>query len=155
MWIIEPLIFFAIISLGVRAIITNSAVKREIAIKSLVVRTDYNIHFQVTNDEKEYLFILPSYNIKDLSYISFYDLETIEDLQSAKVSDKCPKEFECWRIKFTEGKRSIGVKMANLRQLRAYPEYTRKLEDPFQLKLQIEKYYPSIYKTEKQKTFFK
>ena len=135
--------------------IINTAIKREVSIRSLVVRTDLFVHFKRDGPTKEdaYTFILPESQHHDLAYISFFDLESMDDVPSRKLapnSSKCVEGHFCWHVKVDPKKTSFGIKMANLRQLIPFPEEVQ-LKDPFQLKYETSKYYPSLYKTQKQK----
>lgn len=135
--------------------IINTAIKREVSIKSLVVRTDLFIHFKrdVTAKDDVYTFILPELHHNDLAYVSFFDLDNIEDVPSRKLapdSNGCIEGHHCWHVKVDPKKNSFGVKLANLRQLTPFPSEVQ-FRDPFQLKYETCKYYPSLYKTQKQK----
>jgi hypothetical protein len=135
--------------------IINTAVKREVAIKSLVIRSDIFVHFKRDDNAKDevYTFILPESQHRDLSYISFFDIETFDDVPSRKLSvdsPGCVEKHSCWHLKVDPKKSSFGVKLANLQQLKPSPSEVQ-LKDPFQLKYETSKYYPSLYKTQKQK----
>jgi hypothetical protein len=149
------LLFLGLLAANALGEFINTAIKREVAVKSLVVRTDLFIHFkrEGTSKSEAYTFILPESQHNDLAYISFFDLESMDDVSSRKLapnSPGCAEGHFCWHVQVDPKKISFGVKMANLRQLTPFPEEVQ-LKDPFQLKYETSKYYPSLYKTLKQK----
>lgn len=145
------------ISLAASDAFVNDAVKREVWISSLVVRTDLTIHYTriSSNNDGWYLFGLDEERVKDLAYVSFFDPTEIKDLASRKLPS-CPTTIGdntkvCWEVQVPLNGSKFGVKMANIDAMQAFPKRA-KLEDPFRLRFSTPMRFWSPYETKKEKT---
>jgi hypothetical protein len=131
--------------------LVNVKVERQIDVISLAVKTTLAINFKGVG--KTYQFVLPKDVSEGLADITFRHRDQL--LPSDQLaSQKCPEKHVCWNIHVND-KRQFTATYSTISQLKPHPSKDVALEDPLKLKLVTSQYYPSVYETQEETTFFR